>query len=250
MRSIPPGFAGILLASLLLFPALSYAQKQSELVAATSQQKQAPKSFTDYAFGKINPDGKNYGDALRKRHSEFAGSTIDDLYFWSNVVTLVLLIGITTFLFFHLRAGEKKERIAASLIAQLWNGRVSDRIEIERRTLQYNQLVEVHNAEVERGLMALPKEAEADLEQHVDEVAKTPPSPKSLDHSQLDSREPNSIAETTKAADVSSLQQQNLLLRQQVEAIRNTEQNLKARLNQTIALLEKERMRNQTLKGA
>jgi hypothetical protein len=253
MKSTLSFFAGIALATLLLAPATSRGQEQHEDIV-TIQQKQSSKSFTQYALGKINPDGKNYGDSLRRVHREFINSTLDDLYFWSNVVTLVLLTGVTMFLVFHIRAGEKKEIIAASLIAQLWNGRVSDRIEIERRTAQYNELVERHNAEIERSLMTqakdLPKKGDArDLERSIDEVTEKPISAKAEEKSQLDTPGPISIPQTTKAADVSNLQQQNLLLRQQVEAIRNTEQNLKARLNQTIALLEKERMRNQTLKG-
>ena len=77
----------------------------------------------------------------------------NDLYFWSNVVTLTLLCGLAAIVLLQWRAADKREVIAASLIAQLWNGRVSDRIEIERRTGQYSRLVETHNAEAERTLV-------------------------------------------------------------------------------------------------
>ena len=50
--------------------------------------------------------------------------------------------------------------------------------------------------------------------------------------------------------EVVRLQQDNLLLEHRVEAMRNTEQNLKERLNQTTSLLDQERRRNQALKGA
>jgi len=42
----------------------------------------------------------------------------------------------------------------------------------------------------------------------------------------------------------------NLLLQRRVEALQNSEQNLKQRLNQTTTLLDQERRRNGTLKGA
>ncbi len=92
------------------------------------------------------------------------GYTIDDLYFWSNVVTLLLLSGLVAIVLFQWRAMDKRELIAASLIAQLWNGRVSDRVEIERRTEQFNQLVEAHNAEAEAALSrkTRPSEQETD----------------------------------------------------------------------------------------
>ena len=99
------------------------------------------------------------------------GNTIDDLYFWSNVVTLLLLSGLVAIVLFQWRAIDKREVIAASLIAQLWNGRVSDRIEIERRTQQFNQLVEAHNADAEAALSHKPKssEQEADTNGKLDE---------------------------------------------------------------------------------
>ena len=51
-------------------------------------------------------------------------------------------------------------------------------------------------------------------------------------------------------ATTASLQQNNLLLQRRVEALQNSEQNLKQRLNQTTVLLDQERRRNATLKGA
>jgi hypothetical protein len=46
------------------------------------------------------------------------------------------------------------------------------------------------------------------------------------------------------------LQQSNVLLQRRVEALENTEQNLKQRLNQATLLLDQERRRNAALKGA
>ena len=45
-------------------------------------------------------------------------------------------------------------------------------------------------------------------------------------------------------------QQNVLLLQRRVEALQNSERNLKQRLNQTTALLDEERRRNSSLKGA
>jgi len=111
-------------------------------------------SFTDYALGKINPGNVDVGRAYQEAREEIVHYTIDDLYFWSNCMSLTLLIGVTGFFFLHLRGADKKERIAAMLIAQMWNGRVSDKIEIERRTDRYNSLADEHNQLVERSLAA------------------------------------------------------------------------------------------------
>jgi hypothetical protein len=58
------------------------------------------------------------------------------------------------------------------------------------------------------------------------------------------------VATTAPEADAANLQQSNLLLQRRVEALQNSEQNLKQRLNQTTVLLDQERRRNATLKGA
>ena len=128
---------------------------RSNLAAAPKHQ-----GFFDYALGKINPHGIDYGASMESGRNAVVENTIDDLYFWSNVVTLLLLSGLVAIVLLQWRAADKREVIAASLIAQLWNGRVSDRIEIERRTQQFNQLVEAHNADVEKNLSQKPGTSE------------------------------------------------------------------------------------------
>jgi hypothetical protein len=174
-------------------------------------------------------------------------NTIDDLYFWSNVLTLLLLSELVAIVLLQWRAADKREVIAASLIAQLWNGRVSDRIEIERRTQQFNQLVEAHNADVEKNLSQKPGSSQQDtgaagsLTRGVRSLA---------DGKGISPVEAEKIETAAPDATTASLQQNNLLLQRRVEALQNSEQNLKQRLNQTTTLLDQERRRNGTLKGA
>ena len=167
--------------------------------------------------------------------------------FWSNVVTLLLLSGLVAIVLLQWRAADKREVIAASLIAQLWNGRVSDRIEIERRTQQFNQLVEAHNADVEKNLSQKPSASQQDAEaagsltRGVRNLA---------DSKGISPVETEKIEASAPDATTVSMQQNILLLQRRVEALHNSEQNLKQRLNQTTALLDQERRRNGNLKGA
>jgi len=172
-------------------------------------------------------------------------------------VALILLSGVTTAFLFHLRAADKKEITAATLIAQLWNGRVSDKIEIERRTDQYNSLVDEHNPVVERELMARSQPAPSedsdatDLKRSVDNLdsrAKAGTHPALAESANQPAAGPFNTS--MPAMEALSQQQRTVLLERRIEAMRNTEQNLKERLNQTSALLEQERQRNQVLKGA
>jgi hypothetical protein len=246
----------IVSASLVLNPTVLPGQDHTTAGPGTQHTTHKSQGFVDYALGKINPNDTDYGTALDTARDATVEHTLDDLYFWSNVVALILLSGLTTVFLFHLRAADKKEIIAATMIAQLWNGRMSDRTEIERRTDQYNNLVDEHNAVVERELMARsqPTPGEdhgaTDLKRSVENLdsrAKAGTLPASAgSQNRLDA----APSDTPAATAALSHQQRTVLLERRIEAMGNTEKNLKERLNQTSALLEQERQRNQALKGA
>jgi len=116
------------------------------------RQQHRPQGFTDYALGKINQDNRDYGSDLQSSRASLVVFSMDDAYFWSNCVSLGLLITVTGCYLLQLRSSDKKEIIAATLVSQMWNGRVSDKIEIDRRTAAYNALADQHNEIVEKTL--------------------------------------------------------------------------------------------------
>jgi len=225
----------------------SFGQAQSEPGTQTAQSAHKRQGFLDYALSKVNPHDTDYGSKMASARNAVVGYTIDDLYFWSNVVTLLLLCGLVATVLFQWRAMNKRELIAGSLIAQLWNGRVSDRIEIERRTEQFNQLVEAHNGEAVAALSRKTgfSERESDANESLTKSVRTLADAKGISPARAEK-----IAAAAPDATAASLEQSNLLLQRRVEALQNSEQNLKHRLNQTTVLLDHERRRNSTLKGA
>ena len=251
-------FSTLLVYTVVVFgPALIYGQDHAATPNAQPQKSHKTQGFADDTLGKVNPDDTDYGAALNAARGTAVSLTIDDLYFWSNLVALILLSGVTTFFLFHLRTADKKEITAATLIAQLWNGRVSDRIEIERRTEQYNNLVDEHNAVVERELMTKAPEADSEtkpatsLNRTVGEITDAlRPENRSAPRTSFEPMPSGAKEAAATGIEVVRLQQENVLLEHRVEAMRNTEQNLKERLNQTTSLLDQERRRNQALKGA
>ena len=251
-------FGALLVHTVLVFgPSFIYGQDHAPTPYAQPQNSHKVQGFVDYALGKVNPNDTDYGAALDAARGTTVAHTIDDLYFWSNVVALVLLSGVTTVFLFHLRTADKKEITAATLIAQLWNGRVSDRIETERRTEQYNNLVDEHNAVVERELMTKAPEADSEtkpatsLNRTVGEITDAlRPENRSAPRTSFEPMPSGAKEAAATGIEVVRLQQENVLLEHRVEAMRNTEQNLKERLNQTTSLLDQERRRNQALKGA
>jgi hypothetical protein len=245
----------------LLFCAVApvlVAQTQTVQPQTSGQTTRQRQGFIDYALGKINPSNTDYGAAMADGRRELIGHTINDLYFWSNLVTLGLLVCAAGIIYFEWHSAAKKEIIASTIIAELWNGRVSDRIEIVRRTEQFNQLVEMHNQETERLLSAPPKASEQEQEVAGGFAKRASPNGHS-DSPAASSAAKGAIpaARATESATVENandgaarLQQSNLLLQRRVEALENSENNLKQRLNQTTLLLDEERRRNATLKGA
>jgi len=233
-------------------------QAQTVQPQTTGQTLRQRQGFFDYALGKINPSNTDYGAEMADGRSALVGHTIDDLYFWSNAVTLGLLVCAAGIIYFEWHSAAKKEIVAATIIAELWNGRVSDRIEIVRRTEQFNQLVELQNQETERLLSAGSKTSEQEQEAAgsvTKSVGQSGYSGSLAAGSAAKSTLPAPRATESAAVEnandgTARLQQSNLLLQRRVEALENSENNLKQRLNQTTLLLDEERRRNRTLKGA
>lgn len=230
-----------------------YGQGDTSVASRPASPKR--QGFFDYALGKINPSGTDYGASLSAQRGVLVEHTVDDLYFWSNALTLLLLSGAATVILFQWRSAEKKEVIVSAMIAQLWNGRASDRVELDKRTRQYNELVQRHNLEAEQLLSTTAAQSTARKDdgqglsrsvRTLSESAQTSPEKRGPRNKESATGSAQSVAqEPGRGTD-----QDNLLLRRQVEAMQNTEQNLKQRLNQTMLLLDEERRKNATLKGA
>jgi hypothetical protein len=254
-RLAPLSFTALVV--LFSLPVPSWPQSPRPSGMTEQQSSSRPKGFFDYALSRVNPQHNDYGAAMQSARDDAIAVTVDDLYFWSNVVTLCVFTGVTTLFLLHLRGVEKKEIIAARLITELWNGRVSDRLEIKHRTEQYNRLVEQKNAETTQRLAAASGGRTSELRTD----ARTQKKVERL----LEGRKPGPVEDPAlqpgteiranggpdvASVGVTELQQQNLLLQRTVEATRNSEHNLRERLNQTTSLFEQERKRNQALKGA
>lgn len=235
-----------------LFGGSVSAQPQLAFQPRAAARLEKQRGIFDYALGKVNHDDRNYGALGQALHESVVQQTVDNLYFWSNVVSLVLLAGAVSVILLQWHSADKRELIAASVIAQLWNARISDRFELDRRTEKFNQLVAIHNAQVERSLTVQTQSATASgLKRRVETLDQT--SPNMTSRSDEDTRVAANTADYDAARPHTAavgLQQRNIRLERQVEAMKNTEANLRKRLNDAIAQLEQERNRNQALKGA
>jgi hypothetical protein len=242
------------LSSVLVFLApLSFGQAPNQPTPSQHFPRKQ-EGFFDFVLGKINPNGNDYGTRMQSGRDAIVANTVDDLYFWSNAMTLLLLTGSVSIVLLQWRSEAKREIITAALIAELWNGRVSDGIELNRRTEQFNQLAATHNAEVEKALALKQQQAgsEKQTSGNLNRSVRKLTENDSGTGQKTVPPEPPIEAHSVAMADGSTanVQQSNLLLQRRIEAMQNTEQNLKQRHNQTTALLDQERRRNASLKGA
>ncbi len=234
----------------------AFGQSRPSPQAAADNPNKSRQGFFDYALGKVNPDQMDYGAQVAAERAVVVAKTLDNVLFWSNAMALSLFAGVTVLYIFSLRSIEKKELIAASLITELWNGRVSDHAEIARRTNEYNLLVEKHNAALalaaSQAAEKSASESRADVrtQRKVERLIEGPRTAATTEQTASGSVGPRKLAAVRDTASAPDLGQQALLLERRIEAMQNTEQNLRERLNQTTALLEQERQRNRTLKGA
>jgi len=245
-----PSWRTAMFGLILGMSSLCPAQSTTPVSPSHPAAKRSP-GFLDYALGKINPGNKDYGNSAADARSEVVGYTIQTLYFWSNVVSLSLLAVTSTALVLVLRTQDKREIIAANLISQLWNGRVIDRSEIVRRTGMYNALVESKNAAL--SMASTPnKEERAESPAPEQLLQKQPGKKTRVSPEGATPKQPSSHAQhgEISGAPSNDLDQKAKLLEGQNQALRNSERNLRERLNQVSQDLEQERRRNQTLKGS
>ena len=78
----------ILLLICAVAPAL-VAQTQTVQPEKSGQALRQRQGFFDYALGKINPSNTDYGATLADERGDLFGHTVDDLYFWEDVPSIV-----------------------------------------------------------------------------------------------------------------------------------------------------------------
>jgi hypothetical protein len=245
-------------AIILFMPITATAGAQSSISSGPlpQHQPQHRAGFLDYALSKINPDAKDYGGDLRADRSALLEGSVDDIYFWSNAISIVLLAMVSVLFCLHLRSSEKKEFIAATLLTEFWNRATSDRIELQARTEEFNQLSSRYSAEAQRSLATSEaqeddKKSSSRLQRTIDHVIEKP-SKASAAREESSSGADLTVRQGVAKHDVTTvhLQERVILLQKRIAEMKKVEQNLKEQVNRKDALLDQSERRNRTLKGA
>ena len=124
--------------------------------------------FVDSTLGLINPKNTDYGYRIDQDRKVFVEQTLHNFEFWVIGITVSLLI-VSFFMLLHQsRERDRREIIAAGLLAQYHNAWVDARAHADGAISRHNELVKRTNAAAETALRSAPQEADRtqkDLEQ-------------------------------------------------------------------------------------
>src|SRR5205807_5932614 len=106
---------------LTLAPQVLYSQTRqanSGEPASGQPKKQQRDGFVDYTLKRINPTDKNYGECIDDGRRLLLNDTIESKYFWSNVLTLGLLLALFLVILFQWGLLNRRALIYAGALRQ------------------------------------------------------------------------------------------------------------------------------------
>jgi hypothetical protein len=138
-----------LLMSLSWLPAWS--QRSAYDLAAKQPAKQGD-SFVDFALKQINSQNKDYGCEIDDARKLMVDETIKSVTFWAVLAALSFLILSFLLLLHQHRERNRREIIAAGLLARYHNALADARSQADEAIRQYNELVSRTNQAAEAAL--------------------------------------------------------------------------------------------------
>jgi hypothetical protein len=249
----------------LLLPLCCAAQDRSSYDPMARQAPKRQESLTDFALKQVNTCDKDYGQQVEDLRRVAIEQSVENMSFWTSSLAVIGLISCFAIILHQNKDRQRREIIAAGLLAQIHNAWVESRARVLGLTAQYNGLVESCNVEQESESKLRPQTGEeihglanvADGgallmgplphrggvrrggNQATDVVA-DPALPNSGRNPERESGKPSKNAEGL--TPISDLQQQ-------LSASRERVIQLEQQLNRSQRLLQVEQQRNNKLKG-
>lgn len=134
----------------------TWSQRSSYDPAAKQPAKQGD-GFVDFALRQVNSQNKDYGCQIDDSRKLMVDETIKSITFWALLVALSFLI-LSFFLLLHQhRERNRREIIAAALLAQYHNALAGARSQADEAISRYNELVSRTNTLIEATRRAAPQ---------------------------------------------------------------------------------------------
>lgn len=87
--------------------------------AVNSESSKPRDSFLDFTLKRINPSDANYGQCLGEGRRMVLEETLRNVYFWSNIVALGVLVWLFLAMVYQQRAQTRREWTTAEIVTQL-----------------------------------------------------------------------------------------------------------------------------------
>lgn len=241
---------------------------------ASTQPKRPTAGFVDYTLGRINPADKDYGACIDDSRRLLLTETIEDGYFWSNALTLGLLLVFFLVILFQRGLLRRRALMYADALGQYQSTLARAEAQTDdaaRRNREFMEALRLATAPAARkssheqisstvGAASVPPSpTDAPEERRKGKVtaatAAGPSAPGGTHENAAVSvagdrqRRVNAADNTAEVAPGLDLIAQNNALQQQLGLTQDQVKQLRRQLNESERQLQAEKQKNRTLKG-
>jgi hypothetical protein len=243
----------------------SFAVMQARRSYDPAPQRPAEKpadSFVDFALKRINSSDKNYGQCIDEGRKFVLEETIENGYFWSNMVALVLLGCLFVIIVYQHSRQARREWVVAEALQQYEHSLARANAQVDEATKRNQELVEALTTTRESALrspVALLERGEqegnkGDRERSAAQPAEAAPIKSSPVSAKTETAKAggNGVKPTSQIPlfkpEVDLVVKVNSL-EQQLGRSQEQEKHLRRQLNQSELRLQTEQQKNRALKG-
>jgi len=254
------------IASLLLVMlsclSLAQAPRSKYDPGAQSQSSQPKDGFIDFTLKRINASDKDYGQWIADERRILLDRTIENGYFWSNVVTLGMLGGLYIIIVYQHRQRTRGEWMAAETLAQCEHALTRATAQVNDATKRNHALMEAVAVAKESALRSQPISEALDhvpMRQTRSRAANTLATPTAepknvaaksgIDHSTMVATVPEAGVQIGLFKPEVDLISKVNSLQQQLSRSKQLENELRRQLNEAGRKLQAEQEKNRNLKG-
>lgn len=220
-------------------------------------------SFVDFALKRINPSDRNYGQCIDEGRKFVLEESLENSYFWSNIVALGLLGCLFTVIVYQHKRRTRREWIVAEVLQQYEHALTRANARVDEATKRNRELMEALTGAGESAL----RSQVALLERGEQEGNKSSPKRSTATQpAEVTTVRSGSVSDKTDAAkaggngakpanqiplfkpEVDLIVKVNSL-EQQLGRSQEQEKHLRRQLNQSELRLQTEQQKNRALKG-
>lgn len=243
-------------------PALQ-ASRQSYDPASQRPAERPADSLVDFALKRINPSDKNYGQCIDEGRKLVLEETVQNGYFWSNMVALGVLGCLFVIIVFQHKRQARREWVVAEALQQYEHSLARANAQVDEATKRNHELMEALTAARESTLRSPVALLERGEQGSAKGSSKRGAEPQPAEVTTAKSGPVSTKTETVKGngngakatsqiplfkPEVDLIVKVNSL-EQQLGRSREQEKHLRRQLNQSELRLQTEQQKNRALKG-